>query len=409
MPIVYIHGVAVRERDISEDVRTLLQRYVAPVISDDPLNVPLHYVHWVGADFKWMGASRPRSPLLGHGPAADESVGVRATAVADHGDLRGNASAAITAGGLTSGQTTSDERATRLADLTPEELSNIAAALLVQQDQDASALIAADEVAHDPDTQRLLAAADTDEDGAILSDLVVSRYNALVMAAGMVGQGTPPWLGRLGDRVGEAVGRAERSPGFVLSRAIGEFRAPINDFVTNFLGDVFVYIRQENGPKPGAIAQLLLDALLKAHNEQMDRSAEPLILLSHSMGGQIAYDVITHYLPAGVRVDFWAAAASQIGLFEELKLFHASKPDIGLGKKVAAPPAEKLGYWWNVWDYNDFLSYTTQDIFSGADDQAYNSGSSLISAHGAYLQTPSFYRLFADHLRAAKAANWRRL
>ncbi len=303
---------------------------------------------------------------------------------------------------------TSTERKTRLADLAPQELSDIAAVLLAQQDQDVLALIAADEVAHDPHAHSLLAAANADDEGAIFSGLVVDRYNVLVTGAGLVGHGIPAWLQRLGDRVGEAVGRAEHSPGFVLSRAIGEFRAPINDFVTNFLGDIFVYLYQERGSQPGAITQLLLDALLKANKEQIDRDAEPLILLSHSMGGQIAYNALTHYLSAGVRVDFWAAAASQVGLFEELKLFHASKTEVGLGKKISAPPLQQLGYWWNVWDYNDFLSYTVRDIFSGVDDQAYNSGSSLISAHGAYLQTPSFYRRFADQLRVAKTANWRR-
>ena len=45
-----------------------------------------------------------------------------------------------------------------------------------------------------------------------------------------------------------------------------------------------------------------------------------------------------------------------------------------------------------MWDHNDFLSFTVQDIVEGAVDQSYSSGTTLLEAHGAYLKTPSFYR-----------------
>ena len=43
-----------------------------------------------------------------------------------------------------------------------------------------------------------------------------------------------------------------------------------------------------------------------------------------------------------------------------------------------------------------------------ADDEPFDSGMGLVSAHGGYLKRPSFYRRFADKLDAARAAGWHR-
>ena len=129
------------------------------------------------------------------------------------------------------------------------------------------------------------------------------------------------------------------------------------------------------------------------------------------MGGQIVYDAITHFLdrdPAyrDVRIDFWCATASQVGSFEEIKLFLASDPAYKTGHPVPFPAAH-LGVWWNVWDHNDFLSFTARDIIAQIDDGPYDSGNSLLAAHGGYLERPSFYRALAAKLRSAAAQSWR--
>jgi hypothetical protein len=166
------------------------------------------------------------------------------------------------------------------------------------------------------------------------------------------------------------------------------------------------------GPIP---RQLILD-LIEAHSLR-SHPAEPLILITHSMGGQIAYDVLSWFLPAIARkledmgtsraeinkllpvVDYWCATASQVGLFEELGLFLASDRQAYGGDKPVPKPTRFLGGWWNVWDYNDLLSYSVKEIFHGVDDSAYNSGRSLAGAHSAYLQQPSFYRKLAARLK----------
>ena len=66
-------------------------------------------------------------------------------------------------------------------------------------------------------------------------------------------------------------------------------------------------------------------------------------------------------------------------------------------------PGAHLQAWYNVWDPNDFLSYTVDGIVEGVDDASYFSGMSLLGAHSGYLQRPSFYRQFAEQLRRALA------
>ena len=128
------------------------------------------------------------------------------------------------------------------------------------------------------------------------------------------------------------------------------------------------------------------------------------MLLTHSMGGQIAYDVVTSFLPAArsnIKVDFWCATASQVGYFEELNMFIASSTTISKATGRRTPVANaNLDDWWNVWDRNDIISFTTRGIFAdGIDDEEYWSGTSLAAAHGGYLERPSFYRRFAGKLR----------
>ena len=72
------------------------------------------------------------------------------------------------------------------------------------------------------------------------------------------------------------------------------------------------------------------------------------------------------------------------------------------------PPQDRLGVWWNVWDHNDFISYRADKIIDGVIDESYNSGMSLVSAHGGYVQRPSFFREFASKLRRARESDWRR-
>ncbi|MEZ5863076.1 MAG: hypothetical protein R3D25_03010 [Geminicoccaceae bacterium] len=271
-------------------------------------------------------------------------------------------------------------------------------------------ILAADEVAMDPATGAALAAAATPADEVkVALDLVRARAPAEALA----GMGAGGFWASLGDRVSEATRRALGLPTYAASVVAAELRKPLNDMVSIFLGDVMVYLQGRGAvPEPGPIPRLLLEKLGAARANAQSRGDEPLVVLTHSMGGQLMWDAVSHFLPrnpalADLRVDFWCATASQVGFFEDAKLFIERDPAYKTGHPVSFPKAN-LGHWWNVWDHNDFISFTAKGIVDGVDDEAYSSGMSLVSAHGGYLERPSFFRQFAEKLEAARAKGWSR-
>ncbi|GAB2764748.1 hypothetical protein GCM10027039_26760 [Terrabacter koreensis] len=181
-------------------------------------------------------------------------------------------------------------------------------------------------------------------------------------------------------------------------------RRPVEDFVPVFLGDVMTYVATRGTAQaPGPIVERVL-AGLEAAAFAAESREEPLVVLTHSMGGQVVYDIVTHFLPRmpehhGVRIDFWCAAASQVGYFEELGLFLESATDRGPGP-TAYPPSQHLGGWWNVWDHADLLSFRAEGIIEGVDDSAFFAAGTLATDHYRYLRNVDFYRTLAGKLRA---------
>lgn len=418
MPIVHIHGVATRNATPSDTIAKLMRRYLSDVVSPGG-ELHVEYAFWgdVAAKFAWGGASRPRTPLRGMGGVAELDAAGRTALAVEMADMLGGlpetATPAIADGGLVAAGPRSGPSADpgfRLRDLTPEQLSDLLASTVLSTGdggRQAELLIAADEVARDPATPaRLGAAPDLDSEWAIVAKDIEERLPREDLA-GMGGDG---FLSRLGDRVKEAAGRGVGVPGYVASRVVAEFREPINDMASLFVGDVFAYLHDRgDAGAVGEIPMRLLCALRRARDAAPPE--EPLVVVSHSMGGQIVYDAVTHFLPkladfGDLRVDYWCATASQVGLFEELKLFLESSKEYATGSKVPFPG--RLGGWWNVWDHNDFISYTGKDIFDGIDDEPFDTGMTLIGAHSGYLVRPSFYRRLAGKLRDAAEAGWHR-
>jgi hypothetical protein len=167
--------------------------------------------------------------------------------------------------------------------------------------------------------------------------------------------------------------------------------------------------RRGTSAAPGDIPRRLLRALDAAWRNKIARDGEPLVVLTHSMGGQLVYDAVTHFLPNDparqhIKIDFWCATASQVGFFEELKLF-LEKPSTQLPQKTPFPSGN-LGCWWNLWDHNDFISFTARDVFEGVDDESFHTGASLVGAHSAYLKRPRFFRRLANKLTEASQRGW---
>jgi hypothetical protein len=323
VPIVFVHGVAVRdieerEPELARATRAFgevawatiqghLREHVAPAISDDPAGVPIMRVYWgdLGAQFAFGGRSLVSRPTDLPEAAAD-AVADAVDAAADTADA-----AAGTGGGTGS------------------------------------------------------------------------------VAGGGAGSGTgaePRGIRRLRDMA-------------------TSLRRPVEDFVPVFLGDVMTYVASRGtADAPGPIVERVLAGLDAAAFAAESRD-EPLVVLTHSMGGQVVYDLVTHFLPRmpehrGIRIDFWCAAASQVGYFEELGLFLESAPDRGPGP-TAYPPAEHLGGWWNVWDHADLLSFRAEGIIDGVDDSAFFAAGTLATDHYRYLRNADFYRTLAGKVRAS--------
>jgi hypothetical protein len=465
MPIVYVHGVATRRDGFDrswDDIERYLRHYAAPALGDAD-RVAILPAYWgdVASGFRFGGASRPRTPLFGMGSATQPpllsgtqppllSAAEFAAQLPDEplrppgGRLVAAGPAAPSGPLVAAGPTAPSLTAMPgFRDLTPEQLSDLAAACAygiprpapvaesqaaesqVAESQVAEWLVAADEAAHDPEVQRQLRAAPDDAAAQALYLAALERRVEQQVPAGLTGMGAKDRWRQWRQRIAEASDRGSHLPSFAVSRVLGEARKPVNTAAVRFMGDVFVYLdsRVEDG-KMGPIPRVVLETLQDADQRRLSPE-EPLVVVSHSMGGQIIYDMVTHFLPAAAglpaasglaaepadgerqppRIDFWCATASQVGLFLDLNLFLAA--DDGTAP-LARPSSRWLGTWWNVWDYNDFLSFSVRDIVRGVDDEPYSSGLSLASAHSGYLQRPTFYRRLRGKLDDARSRNWDR-
>lgn len=417
MPILYIHGVSVRDESGWQQVETLLRQYVAPQLACDPHNVEIKYCFWgnQAAQLSWLGSSIPNSPVRHALNASAERIkkgrarlaGV-STRIKERGFLPRNKEGRLAL--------EFRPKLKRLRYLSKERLSDFCTAAVLENNlfsakDKALFAAAADEVVHSEEAMAEMTKCRTlEEEMAYLENRVKLRFENLRHGIKDKLAHKKDLAQSFGDHVTEGLTRGVFGPTFAATRVMMEMKQPLGQFVTRFIGDVFTYLhRRGDAAQPGPIPQCVINELVELREIQKARSGEPIVVLSHSMGGQIMYDMVTHFLPQlpeleDVRIDFWCASASQVGFFEELKLFLNSSPDYGAhaSRLVPFPSRKHLGHWWNVWDHNDIVSYSTDGIIEGVDDEAYNSGMDIVTAHLGYLLLPSFYRKFAVKLKKAK-------
>jgi hypothetical protein len=212
--------------------------------------------------------------------------------------------------------------------------------------------------------------------------------------------------GGVSDAFTDAVRRGGSLPGHVFARSIQEFRKSLNEQMTLFLGDIFGYLANRGtAAAPGPIPLRVLETLHKVRTSHLGAGEEPLVVVSHSMGGQIVYDLVTHFIPklpeyANIRIDYWASLSSQIGLFAEMRLFLEKNDIYQLGNPIPFPDRRHLGHWWNMWDPNDALSYTVKGIVGDVDDAFFDSGLAIHEAHVGCLEQASLYAMLAQKVRS---------
>ncbi len=197
------------------------------------------------------------------------------------------------------------------------------------------------------------------------------------------------------DRISESASRTGDFGGYQVGhQLVQNYRLSAHPFVSEFVGDVCVYIKRK---------QLIVDAIvpkLQKAREEANISGNKLIVVAHSMGGNIMYDILTHFQP-DLKIDLLVTVGSQVAWFEELKLFEVSDWAISANAPVnKVPKPNNIKYWFNVYDPNDVFSFRVEPVFNSFSaeknrqevyDFEYSTGKGVISAHTTYFSRASFY------------------
>ncbi|HNV13665.1 MAG TPA: hypothetical protein PLZ83_05855 [Dermatophilaceae bacterium] len=359
MPIVFVHGVAVRDPD--DPQYAAAQRLTR------------------GADWTVVEAALREHVAPAVRPSAPERV---ALIRVYWGDLGAQPTEVVEGPPLTLREVESP------AALTPDELGEALQRMLFEKLPPAQWPAVVDAVwatVADPAIRAQLAARSPKRQASWLVKQVRARLVE-----------TAPELSRAFGQAGADLAAAGRRN---IRWAMGGVRRPLEELVPVFVGDVLRYLDGRGVPgAPGPIVQRVLAGLAEARDAECG-AGEPLVVLTHSMGGQLVYDALTAYadeVPGGMpRVDLWCASASQIGLFAELGMFVAEGPP-----SVVGVPADRLGYLWNAWSSSDVLSFRAEGWVAGAHDTDFTFSGSLGANHMSYLTDPTFYRTLAAKVRA---------
>jgi hypothetical protein len=190
--------------------------------------------------------------------------------------------------------------------------------------------------------------------------------------------------------------------GIPVRRVASGVRRATSRTVTELAGDVLAYLAQRGDrDRPGPIVRAVLDDLDQATRER--KPDQPLVVVAHSMGGNILYDIVTHFR-TDLEVDVLVTVGSQVGLFAELGLFRASGPVLSSHSETPPPclaRPENVAQWINVVDRADVLSYGVSRIVSGTTDYCYPTDA--IWAHSAYFRQPNFHLRLAERVKGALA------
>ena len=199
----------------------------------------------------------------------------------------------------------------------------------------------------------------------------------------------------------------KKVPDIISHAGVGLIRKPLTRKIATFIGDAFQYLAERgDGTRPGPIALTVIEQL-KAAYDKAKRTGEPLVVICHSFGGEIVYDILTHYADQfDLEVDVWVTVGSQVGLFEEMSLFSRSLGRAALQAKFdneAIPSPQRAKRWINIVDTNDVLGFAVLPVFTGAtpgavQDFKYDTGYPVTGAHSGYFEWPSFYKRLAQRI-----------
>jgi hypothetical protein len=185
-------------------------------------------------------------------------------------------------------------------------------------------------------------------------------------------------------------------------------RRPASEQVALFLGDIFVYLRWRDTPGCTGTGKRIFEPIIRdlIAASKLRSKTDPLILVCHSLGAVVLYDLLTdraatsemaQQIGHDLIIDAWITVGAQPGLFADMGLFTNSSSTPG--ELLPRPPPVRT--WMNVYDYTDVLSFSCEPIFKDVTDFEFDNVTSLVSAHSAYFQRPSFYSRMRSRLKSS--------
>ena len=382
MPIVFVHGVNNRDGEAyreNEDGRNgFLREIVAPALGMKPDKLRIFSPYWgkFGVEFAWNMAvlPNPGDKFESFGRESDALMRV----------------AGLLAESKATGDIVADAQSDFEATVDLLYASAMAGATSEEQARDlARSYLVSAEYANKGPRPDWVATATPDN--------FVDQLNYAADASQEESFGAGGILDSLKEGLSRLVNAAPDATTAVAGRLL---RKKLNTTVTRFSGDAFVYLaRRGTKEAPGDIVKTVLEALRNAQDARRNDD-DKLVVIAHSFGGEIMYDILTHFDPT-IQLDCLITVGSQVGLFEEMKLYLESRADLPPNPpagRVARPPS--AARWLNVFDSNDVLSYRLEPVVSEVSDFHYDTGFSPLSAHGGYFMRPSFYKRMAARLSA---------
>lgn len=401
MPFLFVHGVNNRQEDPDyETHRLIIEEFLIDYFRNIPVNgkvmsdVRPRFPYWgdLGATFKWDMASLPSGTIDALGGKMDENLRTLLATLHEFNPQ----SDGLAAEPLLE---TARRSFPRAVDIVVELAAMESDAAL--RKESARFVLAAQRYAEQFETApppAWLANVSTDEQFCdLLTDAITNTdpnqgVNALGFAA--IGNLLQSGAGKLKAAAVAAAGTVlDRVGDFASTKVLAWTRRSLNGTVGRFFGDVFFYLDgRGDEATPGKIPLRILDVL--DSEIAVAPKDEPLIIMGHSLGAVICYDLLTHFRP-GIQVDLFISVGSQVSHFEEMKLFKASQQGIpGPGVPLASKPAN-IRHWINVFDVVDIFSYSCKDVFADVVDFGYDTRTYVGKAHGAYFMQSRFY----DRLR----------
>ncbi|MBL8552932.1 MAG: hypothetical protein JNL41_01545 [Phenylobacterium sp.] len=200
--------------------------------------------------------------------------------------------------------------------------------------------------------------------------------------------------GAIGDKLKRAVAAlADRARNTVSTGVSNAFRDDLNPLVGRFLGDIFVYLKADDAQAVGTRGRIRerVVADIEAAHADAKAANDKLVLVGHSLGGVILYDLLSSPagsgLPADLKVDLLLTVGSQPGFFEEMRLFDFKRP----AGAASTPRPASVAAWHNVFDPIDVFGFPVTPMFADASDFKFDSVTGLLSAHTTYFKRPQFY------------------